>query len=746
MLVYKNRNLNKVSIKILKIVLLYVCIMIVYITNDIFAATKSTGISAFPASYQIYLKQLQKLHSNWTFTALDTGIEWNDAVKNEGPTVNQLRSAVPMSFAEVWKWKNSSGKYNVIEEGWVTASELAIGYSMDPRKYLNEMQIFQFETLSYDSTTQNQEGVEKIFYGTLMYKKNISYIDTNGKTQTINKTYSKVVMEAAAKYNVSPYHLASRIKQETGCDVQNNTSIKGNVSGYIGLYNYYNIGATGGDDPAISGLAYARSMGWTTPEKAILGGAAFISEKYISVGQYTTYLQKFNVNDDSASALYTHQYMQNILAPANEAISTYNAYLKMELLNIPFNFVIPVYNNMPDSPVDIYDENPDDFVTDSTKVYTTVNLNVRSGPGTNNSTILTVSKDTVMTRISRGVQAGERWDKVKLDTGVEGYVFQSYIKEYSYTKVTDVSIKQSDVEVKLGDTYKLSANISPSNATYKDVYWSSNNNEVVTVSDDGVVTANKEGSAVITVTTDDQLKTATCVVNVVKRDPSITLDKTTYNVIKDKTLNFNVIIKDSDISEYEIYIEDENIAKIEDSKIFGLAEGETQITVTLKGTELKADAVIKVIELQEGKIVIDESLNVNEDVLTKINPQTNVKDIKEKIQTVHSIVVKNSSNEDLSDDSLIGTGSKVQIVNSENIVVYEYNILIYGDVNGDGKINSKDYMMVKNHIMETSILNGLNVEAADTYIDSKITSKDYMMIKNHIMEAAVINQDRGGST
>ena len=54
--------------------------------------------------------------------------------------------------------KVAVGKYNVIETGWVTASEKAVGYTMDPRRYLNEMQIFQFETLNYDSSTQNQDG------------------------------------------------------------------------------------------------------------------------------------------------------------------------------------------------------------------------------------------------------------------------------------------------------------------------------------------------------------------------------------------------------------------------------------------------------------------------------------------------------------------------------------------------------------------------------------------------------------
>ena len=713
--------------------------------SHIYAATKTIGITTFPASYQIYLNHLKKKHPNWTFTALNTGIDWNTAVTSEGAnggfTDSLKKSAVPLSLSDIWKWKNSRGEYNVIEPGWVTASNLAISYAMEPRKYLNEIQIFGFETLNYDSSMQNQEGVEKIFYGTLMYNSNVTYIDTNGKTQTINKKYSKIVMEAAAQYGVSPYHLASRIKQETGCDIENNTSIRGNVEGYVGLYNYYNIGATGGDSPAISGLAYARREGWTTPELAIKGGAKFLSEKYISKGQHTTYLQKFNVNDDAYYALYTHQYMQNILAPSSESISTYNAYLKMDLLGIPFNFLIPVYNNMPQEPVDIYSQNSADYIKDSTKVYNTSNLNIRSGPGTGNSTILTVPKNTVMTRIARGIQNGERWDKVRLNEGIEGYVFQSYIKEYSYIKVESVSLNESEIEINPDGKYKLSENIYPSSAMYKEVSWSSSNDEIASVSETGEVIGKKIGSAIITVTTEDQLKTATCVVNVAKKkEPRVELDKSMYNVIKGKDIVFKVTISDSDISEYGARIEDENIAKIQDGKIIGNEEGTTKIIVNIKGLDIKNEAVINVVDIGESEINIDESINLNGDIMSKIYPETKVKDIKEKVQTEYNVTFKNSLGEILNDEDFIGTGSKLEISNSQNIDIFEYIIVIYGDVTGDGRITSKDYMSIKNHIMETSKLTGNSLISADAYEDNKITSKDYMVIKNHIMDISKIIQ------
>lgn len=100
---------------------------------------------------------------------------------------------------------------------------------------------------------------------------------------------------------------------------------------------------------ALAGESYEASYGrpWTTPKKAIMGGASFIAADYISQGQNTIYLKKFNVNPNSTSAVYNHQYQANIAAPYNEAASTYKSYKANNMLNLALHFIIPVFNNMP---------------------------------------------------------------------------------------------------------------------------------------------------------------------------------------------------------------------------------------------------------------------------------------------------------------------------------------------------------------------------------------------------------------
>ena len=78
-------------------------------------------------------------------------------------------------------------------------------------------------------------------------------------------------------------------------------------------------------------------------------------------------------------------------------------------------------------------------------------------------------------------------------------------------KVTGVSLDKTSLNLNPGKGDTLTATIMPDNATNKNVTWSSSEENVATVKD-GVVTAVAEGTATITVTTEDGNKTATCTV------------------------------------------------------------------------------------------------------------------------------------------------------------------------------------------------------------------------------------------
>lgn len=317
----------------------------------------------FPESYKTGLRLLHQTHPTWVFNAYQTGIDWQTAVTKESVLginlITKSKSVEWLSFgAGAYKWETDSF---IAFDGstWVTPSSDGLKYYMDPRNFLTEKGIFQFETLTFNGQYQNAAGVESILYNTPLYNASYNYTDAAGTALT--KTYSQTFMDAAQYSGVSPYHLASRSKQEvvTGTTSLSN-SVSGLVSGYEGLFNFFNIGAynsTSSGGAVLNGLKYAKSgttnsslnslylIPWVNPYNAIVGGAYIIGSTYIKRGQDTIYLQKFNMSPVST---FSHQYMSNIEAPNAEGAKTYTAYSNMSTM--PLVFSIPVYSNMPDTP------------------------------------------------------------------------------------------------------------------------------------------------------------------------------------------------------------------------------------------------------------------------------------------------------------------------------------------------------------------------------------------------------------
>lgn len=86
--------------------------------------------------------------------------------------------------------------------------------------------------------------------------------------------------------------------------------------------------------------------------------------------------------------------------------------------------------------------------------------------------------------------------------------------------VTNISLNKSVLSLVTGGIETLTASIAPENTSNKNVTWSSSDESVAKVNQTGKVTAIKAGTAVITVTTEDAKKTATCNVTVTKPTPT----------------------------------------------------------------------------------------------------------------------------------------------------------------------------------------------------------------------------------
>ena len=397
--------------------------------NSVYGVQKKFAYTAGSLSgysgYENLIKNLKAKHPNWTFTILDTGLDWNDVIKNE-TVASHGRNLI--YYTNGGGWVCSTCGDRLYDTGrWKCASETAVAYYMDPRNWLNENNIFQFENLAYNGDVQNIDGVKKIVSSIPWANSDkITYVKTDGTTATLNVSYAQVIMDAAKEAGISPYHLAARIKQEQGVGASASSTGAGVYGNYKGYYNFLNIKATGANVIA-NALEHAKKEGWTDPQKSIKGGAKFIAQDYITRGQSTLYLQKFDV-DNQDGALYYHQYMQNVSASVSEGYTVKASYESMGLMDASINFVIPVYKNMPEE----VSPSPDGIsaVTQNVKV-TGSQVSIREGRSTSYGEVAKVDKGLILLRIevATAQQNGYYWDKIVLPDGRNGYIARNFIQQ-----------------------------------------------------------------------------------------------------------------------------------------------------------------------------------------------------------------------------------------------------------------------------------------------------------------------------
>jgi len=144
--------------------------------------------------------------------------------------------------------------------------------------------------------------------------------------------------------------------------------------------------------------------------------------------------------------------------------------------------------------------------------YTPSDTNVKNVSFSSNATsVATVSSEGIIT----GVAAGSARITATAEAANSGSVSAYVDITVTAIAVSGISVSPSSASLTVGDTQQLTATISPSNATNKNVNWASDTTSVATVSSSGLVTAIAAGTATITVTSAaDSSKKATCTVTV----------------------------------------------------------------------------------------------------------------------------------------------------------------------------------------------------------------------------------------
>ena len=114
-------------------------------------------------------------------------------------------------------------------------------------------------------------------------------------------------------------------------------------------------------------------------------------------------------------------------------------------------------------------------------------------------------------------------------------------------------------------------------------------------------------------------------------------------------------------------------------------------------------------------------------------PNKKISEVLESVE-IKSYEVKNQKSEIIENSKNVATGYKVYDKTANKV----YNLIVLGDVNGDGEIKATDYMKIKNYIMEEAQLDDYQKIAADVNRDGQVKATDYMKIKNYIMDSIEI--------
>ena len=163
--------------------------------------------------------------------------------------------------------------------------------------------------------------------------------------------------------------------------------------------------------------------------------------------------------------------------------------------------------------------------------------------------------------------------------------------------VTGVSLDRTSVELAEGDVTTLNATIYPANATDQNLSWSSTDPSVASVWD-GIVTANSPGTAVITVTTEDGGKTATCEITVINHVTGVALNMNYIELFKGtkRTLTAKVTPENATNKGVTWMTSDSTVATVENGVVTAIQPGTATITVKTDDLGLTATCFVKVKE------------------------------------------------------------------------------------------------------------------------------------------------------
>ncbi len=265
---------------------------------------------------------------------------------------------------------------------------------------------------------------------------------------------------------------------------------------------------------------------------------------------------------------------------------------------------------------------------------TTLKVSVNPKNATEKEVLFSSSDESVATVNAKGVVSGVKEGTATItvtskDGGKTAKCDVIVIKKPM--PVSGVKISLGTLKIEVGDKATLSAIVSPTDATNKNVTWTSSNESVLTIDQNGEVTGIKAGSSTVTVTTEDGGKTATCKVTVKDRTPvtEVSLNKITLALTVGGTARLTATVLPKEATQDVTWSSSNpEVATVDDSgNVTGVKAGTATVTVTTKSgnmtalcdvTVTKSTVAVKDVALNKALTTI--SIGDSETLIATITP------------------------------------------------------------------------------------------------------------------------------
>lgn len=187
------------------------------------------------------------------------------------------------------------------------------------------------------------------------------------------------------------------------------------------------------------------------------------------------------------------------------------------------------------------------------------------------------------------------------------------IEEIKESGITQIEISPTSVRIAVGESIKLTAIITPTEASTKNVEWSSTNTSVAIVSQDGNVEAVAEGEAVIIASTQDEFSlSATCnisVYNDIILISEIILNPVNIEGDENESAAINVVIIPENATNKQLkwYSSNDNVAVVNDGVVKLVKRGTATITAeAVDGSNVRSECTVVVSDSSGIESIIED--------------------------------------------------------------------------------------------------------------------------------------------